>query len=444
MKNKLQILTIFLTFCASIITAIVFHEGTFLWILTLFAVVGFIYKETARNVYLMAFCVNIIFGCILIWVFQSETATFFDVGGDDTKYFNYFNLAANGNDVYLRVRYGNFIFLGSSFIKFLGFLGIEDVSPLLLYPLNWLYGANACALTYILAMQLGLSKKGAYISATFLSIYPFFVLHETKLLREMLVTLLTVLFFVTYFSKIRLPVKLAIYLAIFLVLSKLRGEFILYLVSFFGIDFLFDLYAKKQKMMVFVILLVGGVCLFVGYSTFLSLIGRDSQEINRYSEAYAELRSSTNTDASLGASLKNAGGLFTIVTWFYIWLSPFPPPVFLKFNLIYVLISVGAILWYKSYLKFPFILYSYLGQGELNSPMRKNVVKFLLFIGFCSGIIAMTTADSRHLISFYPLIFIIFYKVDSEYPESKSKLLNNVTWILAILMFVMYGVLKLS
>jgi len=443
MNPKYRVFTTFFAGLVSIVTAVALNEPAFLWVVAILYGFGILYRNSSRELYFFSLSINIIFGCLLIYVFQSSNNSFFDTGGDDAKYFNYFNQLSQGNEVYRRVRYGNFILLGSTFIDILKIFGISNPSPVLVYPLNWFFGANVCGLTYILGRQLGVDKVGAYFSSVLLSVYPYFVLHETKMLREILVTLVVLLFFVCYYSKINIYLKALIGVLIGLFFIKLRSEFVLYLLFFVFVDILILMVYKKQRMLIFLFLALAVLILGFGYTYILQVTGRDAEDLGKFSQAYSELRAN-NVDGSLGSALKNAGGIFKIVTWFYIWISPFPPPAFQIFNIIYVLVSIGAIFWYRAYLKFPVILFSYLSNVSNDSLLKRNTLTMLVFVSGASLIIALTTADSRHLISFYPIVFLSYYIVNKSYPVRKMVNLNRIAWGFSILLFVLYAVIKFA
>src|SRR5690606_12020407 len=125
----------------------------------------------------------IIFGNILIHDFL-QFGSFFDKGGDDHRFYSHFLRASEGEEYFLNSRYGNYIYLGKYYISLLKIFGIKHITPILIYPLNWFIGANLCVLTYLLALRFNLNRSEAYRTTVLLSIYPFFLLHEVKILRD--------------------------------------------------------------------------------------------------------------------------------------------------------------------------------------------------------------------------------------------------------------------
>lgn len=440
MNYNFRLLIYSLSFISAVSMVLVNDAIPFFFILCFCFLLSLFYKSEARNIYLLSLSANVIFGCILVFVFQSQNQSFFDTGGDDSKFFGYFLDAASGDSIYFEIRYGNYIWLGATFVKILKYIGIDEITPILIYPLNWLYGANVCALTYIFGLQIGVSKRAALISSSLLAVYPYFLLVETKMLRDILGTLAMIAFFVTYYSKVNKFIKASIILLICLFLLKLRAEYVLYFMGFAFINIAFYLYEKRRTLLLASLIVVCLVALFVGYNYLLQITGRNAEDLVAYTEVYGEIRE--NNENSIGSKLKNAGGVFNVITWFYLWISPFPPPALQVFNLTYLIVSIGALFWYRAYIKFPFLISKYFKSNGA-SALSSTIKRLACFVIGCSVIVTLVSADSRHLTAFYPFVFLIYGVISENYPDRNKKVLNALSSFGAIGLFFLYLVIKL-
>ena len=437
-KNIKHLLFLLSIYCI-IVTSILYGDMSFVLLITGFIFIALFYKRTFRDVYLISFLANVVFGCIIIGVFQ-ERGSFFDIGGDDSKYYRLFVETSKGFDFFLESRYGHYIYLGSTYIKVLEKLGFGTITPLLVYPLNWFIGANVCVTAYLLGQRFGLTENRAKIVSILLSIYPFFVFHEVKILRDIFAALLLALFILIYTSKWKLLLKGFGMLVIAAVCAKVRGELVLYMLLFWTVDWFFKLFYSKRRYKAFVLASLGLIIVAFGYNTFIGLTGREADDLDNLSSAYQELRSSSDA-GSLGARLKNAGPLFSPVIVLYMLLSPFPPPILQQQNFYTFIISIGVFFWYIAYLKMPFFITNFYKRKV---PIEKKAVvsKLSIYILVCSIMISLISADSRHLIPFYPLLFILYEILRQEYPTNKIKYLKSIVTFGITTIMGVYIILK--
>lgn len=420
----------------TILTAILYGDVSFVLLITGVALLSFLYKTKYREIYLISFFANVIFGCILIGVFQ-ENGSFFDLGGDDNRFYHIF---LEPTEHYLNSRYGHYVYLGSTYVKGLQLIGLEP-TPLLVYPLNWFIGANVCVCTFVLGKRFGLTDKRARVVAILLAIYPFFIFHEVKILRDILAAFLLILFILIYSSKKKLLLRVFGMLAIIAICSKVRGELILYMLLFCAIDYFFTLFYSKKRYQAFVLAFCGLVILALGFSTLVELAGRDVNQLSELAGGYQNLRDGETYSDSLGAQLKSAGVIFTPVVILYMWLSPFPPPVLNNPNAYTLIISIGVIFWYLAFVRMPFYIRNFYNQ--IVPKDKKTVINTLLiYILTCSAIIALISADSRHLIPFYPLIFILYELLRQSFPLKKVKYLRLLVVLGVVIIAGVYVFMK--
>ncbi|MFD2597287.1 hypothetical protein [Sphingobacterium griseoflavum] len=425
----------------TIYTGILYKDPTFVIVIVIMALLSLIYKPELRQIYLTALFSCVTMGAIMIGVFQ-ESGSFFDLGGDDSKFFRYFLEASDGNTSLYQFRYGNYLALGSGFVSLLKIFGLVQITPLSVYPLNWFIGANVCVATFFLAKRFGLDSARSKMVAILLSIYPFFVFYEVKILRDIFSGLLLMSFLLLYTSRLKIIVRICFMAVIALICLKVRGEFILYMVGYVGVDKFCDLYYSNQRYKAIFLALIAGVVLLFSYNIIIGLSGREANEVSELSESYQASRTSESSEGSLGAKLKSGGPIFTPIIMLYMWLSPFPPPFFLKQNAYNLIISVGVIFWYLSCLKMPFYISSFYKRSS-NTEKRRVISKLLIYIALVSAMIALTSADSRHLISFYPLAFISFALLKQDFPLSRYGVMNFLVAIGVVIIITIYFILKI-
>lgn len=421
-----------------IATAVQYGDANFCLLITAFLLLSFFYKPEGREIYLMSFLANVVFGCVMIGVFQ-QRGSFFDVGGDDSKFYHHF-VDTKGNDFFLNSRYGNYIYLGRTYVKFLGYFGLNQIYPLLVYPLNWFIGANVCVCAYYLARRFEIDKIRANYVACLLAIYPFFIFYEVKILRDIFAALLLILFILIYTSKWKLILKLMGLLVLIVICAKVRSEYILYMILYGVIDLFFNLYYSNRRYQAFILAFVGMSILALSYNTLIELTGREAEDIDNLAGAYQHLRDDNNS-GSLGAKLKNMGPIFSPLIVLYMWLTPFPPPIFHQQDAYTLIISIGVIFWYIAYFKMPFFI-SNIYQKRISEVKRRRVSKILVYILVCSTVISVISADARHLIPFYPLMFIVYELLRQEFPTNKKNFMKSLIVFGIATIILVYVVLK--
>lgn len=437
--RNIKYLLVLLVIYYTIATAALYGDTSFVLLITGFLLLSFFYKSKVKEVFFISFLANVVFGCIVIGVFQAR-GSFFDVGGDDSKFYRLFLETNQGNDFFLGARYGHYIYLGSTYIKVLENLGLGPITPLLVYPLNWFIGANVCVGTYLLGQRFGLTEVRAKVVSILLAIYPFFIFYEVKILRDIFAALLLVLFLLVYTSRWKLMLKALGMLVVVAICVKVRGETILYMFLFCAVDWFFNLYHSKRKYQAFILAFVGLTIVALGYNTLIGLTGREADDLDNLAGAYQELRSSDDS-GSLGAKLKNAGPLFSPIIVLYMLLTPFPPPIFHQQNDYTLIISIGVIFWYFAYFRMPFFISSFYKQ-KVSFKKKAVVSKLLVYILICATVISLISADARHLIPFYPLLFIVYEILRQEFPANKVRYMKSIVALGIIAIIVSYVFLK--
>lgn len=397
------------------------------------------------GVYLTSFFWLCFFFGVQIFFFKDQYNSFFDKGGDDSYFFFEWILPSFYDFEHALQEYNpykSFVIPTSLYLKFINYIGIDSVSFFHANLINIFFASFIPVFVWKIATKI-FNERIAGASSFFVLMYPFLNYQSTKILRDVHVYLYFTIIVFVVISNFSFFWKLFLLIILALLLFNVRKEAVLYMIIFVG---LYNFLNTRDYRVRILILAVVLITFILGYSYVSFKYGLTIESISRFSQLYDELRIETDTGGSLATRLKNSGVLGKIVSVFYIWISPFPPPAIYSFNLMNSIISAGVLGWYflfpRAILK---IVEECRTSNNINSSDNKNFsisIFTVIFLG--TFLISYTSGDPRHSMVFFPVLSIYAIAYFWSRSTKFDSFFNYILITSSFLAIFVYIILKLS
>ncbi len=398
---------LFLGIVATFIPALVFKvPDAPIVALLLYAVLRAFLKRETGAVFTLAFGVYLISSAFFLLATNYTFGRPFLGGGDDM----YFYIAAKTLvkaklDINTTVdgiplwssSYTGYLYLLGYYYKAISSLGFDSFHFYHLSILKVGIGSLIPVLVY------AIFKRNSFIqlegSLWILVLFPTLVIHVVSLLREAVISVLFL--FVVYKvvnSRWQLTALLWVLLVSFLVYSIRPVHS-----AFVGLFYFIWVFLSRPKNLTLKLgtLVVVFFLFTMNWIKGISLFGSD---LDRIQGMYLALAQETNQEGSIGLRLYTSNFLLIQpLKLLYYFMSPIPPPMVIRLNLLSTYISLGIVFWYLYVFGFFSGYVNFLRKGD-----RLYLTVFLLF--FISGIVGVVSSkDPRHLVYIYPLIIPFGY-----------------------------------
>jgi len=402
-------------------------------------------KSGLSSIYSTAFLWQTFFFGLQLFYFNSQYNSFFDKGGDDSYFFNEWILPA-----YYDIEHGlqeynpykSFVLPAALYLKLINFIGIKSISFFHINLINIFIGSFIGVFVYKIGVKI-FNERVAGAAAFFVIIYPFLNYQTTKILRDVHVYFYFTLLVLIIISKISIVKKIIFLLILTVILFNVRKEAVIYIMIFMFFYYYLNTNNLRGRLTIIVLLFSSFI---IGYS-FISLkYGLTIESISRFSELYEQIRLEADTGGSLATMLKNSGFIGKIVSIFYIWISPFPPPVIYSFDFINVIISVGVLFWCflfpRAIVKIYEMCKSYKKESEI---YRRNfALSILVTVILGTFLISYTSGDPRHSMVFFPVFSLFSFGYFQSRSGNADRYLNYGLTVFLLIGILIYIFLKLS
>jgi hypothetical protein len=398
---------LFLGIVATFIPALVFKvPDAPLIALLLYTVSRAFLKRDTGAVFTLAFGVYLISSAFFLLATNYTFGRPFLGGGDDMYFFIAaktlvkakldINTTVDGIPMWAS-NYTGYLYLLGYYFKAISSLGFDSFH---FYHLSLL---KVCIGSFIPVLVFKIFKENKLIqlesSIWILVLFPTLVIHVVSLLRE---AVISVVFLFVVYRVIRSRWHIVA------VLWVLFGAFLVYNIRpvhavFVGLFYLIWVFLSRPKNLT---LKLGGLVIVFFLLTMnwikgVSLFGSD---LDRIQGMYLALAQETNQEGSIGLRLYTSNFLLIQpLKLIYYFMSPIPPPMVIRLNLLSTYISLGIVFWYLYVFGFFSGYMNFLRKGD-----RLYLTVLLLFI--ISGIVGVVSSkDPRHLVYIYPLVIPFGY-----------------------------------
>ncbi len=398
---------LFLGIVATFIPALVFKvPDAPILALLLYAVLRAFLKRDTGAVFTLAFGIYLISSAFFLLATNYTFGRPFLGGGDDMYFFIAaktlvkakldINTTVDGIPLWSS-SYTGYLYLLGYYYKAISSLGFDSFHFYHLSILKVGIGSLIPVLVY------AIFKRNSFIqlegSLWILVLFPTLVIHVVSLLREAVISVLFL--FVVYKvvnSRWQLTALLWVLLISFLVYSIRPVHS-----AFVGLFYFLWVFLSRPKNLTLKLgtLVVVFFLFTMNWIKGISLFGSD---LDRIQGMYLALAQETNQEGSIGLRLYTSNFLLIQpLKLLYYFMSPIPPPMVIRLNLLSTYISLGIVFWYLYVFGFFSGYVNFLRKGD-----RLYLTVFLLFI--ISGIVGVVSSkDPRHLVYIYPLIIPFGY-----------------------------------
>lgn len=355
-------------------------------------------------------------------------------GGDD----KFFYLAGkqlynSGYDIQTEVdgiplwaaNYPAYLYIISFYYGVLSWLGFNSLHFYHLTLLKISFGALIPVLINKIGNRynIGFSKNSLLV----IILFPPLVIQTSSFLRDSLISFFFILGAYIVTKNLNNFYKLFWILILSSIIYFFRPAHSVFLIFLYVTHMLF--LSKKYIGLKFSIL---GFTLLMLFVVFKQGYGDLIEQFEKVQNLYTDLSLETNSEGSLGLKLYSSD-LIVLLPFklIYYFISPIPPPIFSKMNILSAYLSIGAISWYLIVFAF---LKSIFRKVNKSDPFFISI--YFLFI--LAGVIGISTSkDPRHLTFIYPLII--------PYGLRELSLINkNQMFIILILSIILGFLLYIS
>lgn len=174
-----------------------------------------------------------------------------------------------------------------------------------------------------------------------------------------------------------------------------------------------------------------GFTLLMLFFLFKQGYGDLIEQFEKVQSMYTNLSQEKNSEGSLGLKLYSSDLIILFpLKLIYYFISPIPPPIFSKMNILNAYLSIGAISWYL--IVFAFLKSIFRKVSEIDPFFVSIYFLFLL-----AGVIGISTSkDPRHLTFIYPLIIPYGLRELSLTNKNQMFIILLVSIILGFLLYI--------